>query len=223
MRNAHHGSRKWSIIIASTVCVSLIAIVVAGWLYYVKTQQPQPITYDTNDPVARQEVEGREEVVVAPAVQAEYKVAADMPRMLSIESIGVNARVLPMGVNPDNSLQAPVNIYDSGWYDGSAKPGQPGAALIDAHASGPTRQGLFAYLDTMQKGDRVKLERGDGEMLEYEVVAVETTALDAVDMQKVLKPYGDATEGLNLITCTGKWLQQQRTYNQRAIVYTQRV
>jgi LPXTG-site transpeptidase (sortase) family protein len=216
-------SNKWPIILASLLCIILIATVVLGWLYYTRAQQPKPVVYDTNDPVARQAVEGREEVVVTPDALAGYQVAADMPRILSIDSIGVRARVVPMGVNPDNSLQAPVNIYDSGWYNASAQPGQPGAAVIDAHASGPTRQGLFAYLDTMQNGDRVKVERGDGQVFEYDVVAVETMALDAIDMQKVLKPYGDATEGLNLITCTGQWLQEQRTYNQRAIVYTKRV
>lgn len=223
MRTPSHGFKKLPVFFASLFCIALIAAVVAGWLYYFRVQEPKPVIYDTSDPVARQQAEGREETVVVPDALAEYKVASDAPRLLTVESIGVRARILPMGVNPDNSLQAPINIYDSGWYTESAKPGQPGAAVVDAHASGPTRMGLFAYLDTMQQGDRVQVERGDGTVLEYEVVAVETTAIDAVDMQKVLKPYGDATEGLNLITCTGQWLKDQRTYNQRAIVYTKRV
>jgi LPXTG-site transpeptidase (sortase) family protein len=205
------------------VCIVLIAAVVIGWLYFTHEEEPKPVVYNQSDPVARQQAEGREEVAVQPDTLAGYTVAPDAPRLLTIESIGVRARVLPMGVNPDNSLQAPINIYDSGWYDQSAKPGQPGAVLIDAHASGPTRQGLFAYLDTMKAGDRVQLEKGNGEVLTYEVVATEAVPLDAVDMSKVTKPYGDVTEGLNLITCTGQWLQAQRTYNQRAIVYTKRV
>lgn len=216
-------SKKAPIIIGSIALILLVASMIFGWLYYQHSIEPKPVTYDTTDPVARQEVEGREEVAVTPDALAGYQVAADQPRLLTIDKINIRARILPMGINPDNSMQAPVNIFDSGWYDRSAKPGEAGASVIDAHASGPTRQGLFAYLDTLVAGDRVKVERGDGEVLEYEVSAVETVPLDSIDMEKVLRPYGDVTEGLNLITCAGRWLQNQQTYDQRAIVYTKRV
>lgn len=223
MHTRSHSSKKAPFIVASILCIALIAGVTIGWLYYFRSQQPQPVVFNAADPVARQQAEGREETVVTPDALSGYTVAADLPRVLSIESIGVRARVLPMGINPDNSLQAPINIYDSGWYNASAKPGQPGASVIDAHASGPTRQGLFAYLDTMKNGDRVKVERGDGQVFEYEVVAVEKVGLAAIDMEKVVQPYEGVSEGLNLITCTGQWLKDQRTYDQRAIVYTKRV
>lgn len=216
-------SKKAPFIIGSLILVLLVAGGVFGVFYYLHKTEPKPVVYDKADPVARQQVEGREEVPVAPDALAGYDVAPDEPRILTIDSIDVRARILPMGVNPDNSMQAPVNIYDSGWYNRSAKPGQAGASVIDAHASGPTRQGLFAYLDTLKQGDRVSVERGDGETLNYEVMMVETVSLSAIDMEKVLRPYGDATEALNLITCAGQWLQDQRTYDQRAIVYTKRI
>lgn len=215
--------KKAPFILGSIVLVLLVTGGVFGVLYYMHKTEPKPVIYDKADPVARQQVEGREEVPVAPDALAGYTVAADEPRILTINSIDVRARILPMGVNPDNSMQAPINIYDSGWYNRSAKPGQPGASVIDAHASGPTRQGLFAYLDTLKQGDRVSVERGDGEVLNYEVMAVETVPLSAIDMEKVLQPYSDAIEALNLITCAGQWLQDQRTYDQRAIVYTKRI
>lgn len=153
----------------------------------------------------------------------DYKVAADMPRFLSIAKINLKARILPMGINSEGAVQAPVNIYDSGWYKGGAKPGTPGASFIDAHASGSTRQGLFAYLDTLKNGDTVSVEQGDGEIFNYKVVQVETVARDAVDMDKALKVYGGASEGLNLMTCTGKWIANEKTYDKRVVVYTERV
>jgi hypothetical protein len=55
------------------------------------------------------------------------------------------------------------------------------------------------------------------------VVHVETVPKESVDMQEVLRTYGDATEGLNLMTCTGTWIKDERTYDKRAIVYTERV
>ena len=177
----------------------------------------------SDDPEKRQAAEGRDEQDLPSNFLANYKVAANLPRALYVDKLGIAARVLPMGVNPDGAMQAPINIFDSGWYSGSAKPGTPGAVVIDAHASGPTRQGLFAYLNTLVVGDVVTIERGDGTKLSYKVVQTETVALDAVDMAKVLLPHGTATEGLNLITCDGQWLQSSGTYDKRTIVYTERM
>lgn len=174
---------------------------------------------DNSDPASRQAAEGRDETAVEDDALANYTVAADAPRLLTINEIDVRARILPMEVNPDNSMQAPLNIYDSGWYTGSTKPGQSGAMLIDGHASGPTREGLFAYLDTLKKGDEVTVERGDGETFSYTVRHVETVDLEDVDMQKLLQTYDGAEQGLNMITCAGAWMQDEKTFNQRTMVY----
>lgn len=167
--------------------------------------------------------EGKDESDPEQAVLSAYSVAPDNPRMLHIDKININARVLPMGVNPDNSVQAPVNIFDAGWYNDSAKPGDIGAVFINAHASGPTRQGLFAYLDTLTKGDKLKIEKGDGTFINYRVVYVETVDLKKVDMRKVLLPYGNTLRGLNLMTCSGEWVQDAQTYDKRTVVYTEQI
>jgi LPXTG-site transpeptidase (sortase) family protein len=172
---------------------------------------------------ATQAQEGKDETEPTVESLANYTVAASLPRALYIDKLDVAARVLPMGVNNDGSIQAPINIFDAGWYNGSIKPGEIGAAFIDGHASGPTRAGLFAYLDTLQVGDQLGVEKGDGSRLQYRVVHVETVALEDVDMKKALLPYGNTLRGLNLMTCTGEWLQDRNTYDQRVIVYTEQV
>lgn len=182
-----------------------------------------PTAASDETPENRQAAEGRDEQDLPQNFLASYTVAPDAPRALYIDKINVAARVLPMGVNPDNSMQAPINIFDSGWYTGSAKPGTAGAVVINAHASGPTREGLFAYLNTLAEGDTLAVERGDGARFSYRVVYTETVALDDVDMNKVLLPHGNATEGLNLITCDGEWLQGGETFDHRTIIYTERV
>jgi len=178
------------------------------------------------NPSARQKSEGRDETDVTADMIRNYVVMPSMPRIVTIKDAKINARVLPMDVNPDNSVQAPVNVFDAGWYTGSAKPGEPGAALIDGHSSGATRQGEFAYLDLLQVGDLVEVERGDGQKLTYEVAYKEIVALKDVDMKKLLLPYGDNAQGLNLITCTGKSIKNKDgsfTYDHRVLVYTKRV
>jgi LPXTG-site transpeptidase (sortase) family protein len=151
---------------------------------------------------------------------ANYRVAPDEPRALYIDTLNIAARIRPMGLNTDKSIQAPTNIYDAGWYTGSAKPGANGALFIDGHASGDTRYGLFGSLDLLKKGDMVTVEKGDGTKLKYKVVQTETVSLKDVDMNKVLAPYPGVTKGLNLMTCTGVWVKDAATLDKRVIVYT---
>lgn len=166
--------------------------------------------------------EGKDETGLASDVIDKYHVAPDLPRVLTIDKIKIKSRILPMSVNNDGSMQTPINIFDSGWYSGSVKPGTVGAAVIDGHASGSSRQGLFADLDTLVVGDVIKIEKGNNQVLKYNVVHTEISDIDTVDMKKMLKPYGDAAEGLNLITCTGKWINDKKTYDKRVLVFAER-
>lgn len=205
--------------------VSLVLIAATTYVAIDLWVSSQPSTVDTSKVTTEnwQESEGRDETEPTPQTLSEHKVAPDEPRMLKIAKLGINARVLSMGVNLDNTIQAPINIYDSGWYKDSAKPGQSGAVFINAHASGPTREGLFAYLDTLQVGDEVEIEKGDGSTVRYRVVHNETIDLKKVDMGKVLSTYNGAEKGLNLMTCNGSWLQDSRTYDHRTMIYTEQV
>ena len=150
----------------------------------------------------------------------QYQVASDQPRAIYINKINVAAKILPMGVNADSSLQAPVNAYDAGWYTSSAKPGQDGAILIDGHASETgTHYGLFGYLVDIVVGDEVIIERGDGVKFTYIVKNISTEPVDGLDMSKTLVPFGDAKQGVNLIACAGSWKADGSTLDQRLIVY----
>jgi LPXTG-site transpeptidase (sortase) family protein len=212
--------------------LAVIIVVVTGYVGFDIWQTNTALKQDLSKTVsqlgspnaeAHQDNEGRDETPVLKDAVDSYRVAPSLPRVVTIDKVKVRARVVSMDVNPDNSIQAPINIYDAGWYTGSAKPGEPGAALIDGHASGATRQGLFAYLDTLTVGDVIKVERGDGTRFVYEVVYAEIVNKDEVDMTALLKPYDGVAQGLNLITCTGKYIKDQKTYDHRAIVYTKLV
>lgn len=176
---------------------------------------------DSDDPVKA--AEGSEMTAATSNDLSTYTVAADAPRLLTIEKINVAARIRPMGLNPDKTIQSPKNVNDAGWYTGSVKPGESGALFIDGHASGATRYGLFGSLDKLKNGDTVKLEKGDKTVLTYKVVHVEIVPLDSIDMSKALAPYPRVDKGLNLMTCTGKWLDANETLDHRVVVYTEQV
>ncbi len=188
----------------------------------VEAQYTTPSTQQATDQ-SHQEREGKDESELPAGSLASYQTAPDSPRAVYIDKLKVAARLQPMGVNADNSLQAPINIYDAGWYTGSAIPSQGGAVVIDGHASGPTREGLFAYLDTLVKGDRVTVETGNGKKYTYKVIAKETVDRTKVDMQKLMLPYGNIIQGANFITCSGDWQQNDQTFSKRTVVYTELV
>lgn len=148
----------------------------------------------------------------------EYVVAVDRPRYLSINKLGVNkARILPMGVNSKGELATPSNIFDVGWYEASGKPGQGGTMVIDGHNGGPTKHGVFKQLPTLVSGDLITVERGDGLILKYQVVENKEIPLTEADnyMSVAVKSPEKGKESLTLISCTGEWSQQQRTYLSR--------
>lgn len=210
----------------------LVVVALAGYVVYdfwvveQKTKAilvaPGVITAAAADDPQRAE-EGVE--VSPPTVDdiSTYTVAADAPRFIKINKLNITARVRPMGVNADKTIQSPKNVNDAGWYTGSSKPGAAGAMFIDGHASGVTRYGLFGNLDRLRPGDEVIIEKGDGTPLTYRVVHTETLPLDAIDMNKILQPYGGVEKGLNLMTCTGKWLNETKTLDHRIVVYTEQV
>jgi len=161
-----------------------------------------------------------DETKPAGSVLSDYHVAADLPRFLTISKLGIQARVKRMGVKADNSLQAPPNIYDAGWYDGSAKPGEAGAMLLDGHVHGPTQPGVFMNLKKLVAGDTIQVERGDGKVMTYKVVTTKTYDVNNVDMAAALSPVVAGKPGLNLMTCAGKYDAAAKEYRQRLVVFT---
>ncbi len=222
---------KHRIILISSLVVGFFAIGCIGsitWLVsrHAKLQPSQVAVFDQTtvvDPRTRQTKEGSDKAPLPVDALNNYKVAASLPRALYISKINVAARILPMSVNPDDSVQAPLNINDSGWYNGSVKPGGVGAMFIDGHSSGATREGLFGSLDELAEGDTMQVEKGDGTRLTYKVVHTETVDRDAVDMHKMMLPYGNAPRGLNLMTCSGTWVDSDKTLTQRVLVFTEQV
>lgn len=152
-----------------------------------------------------------------------YRVADNLPRFLTIGSIGVYTKVLPVGLSSNNEILTPKNIYNVGWYQGSSKPGQRGAIFINGHVSGPTKRGVFYNIKKLNIGDIVKLESGNAELFEYRVVHKEEVPVTEVDMNKVLLSYDIDKQGLNLMTCGGEFDKKSSSYNKRTIVYAVRI
>lgn len=153
-----------------------------------------------------------------------YTVAADLPRYITIPAINVpKTRVMQLGLTKNNQIAVPSNIYDAGWYNRSAKPGQPGAMFIYGHVSSWQADGIFYNLKKMKPGDTVSITRGDGRVFTYQVVSSKIYSYNNVDMKAVLSPAVPGTPGLNLMTCTGNVIKGTSEFNERLVVFTKQV
>jgi hypothetical protein len=150
---------------------------------------------------------------------AMYAVAADLAKYIKIPKLGVDARVLQVGVTTSGALATPSNVFDTAWYTGSAKPGQPGATLIDGHVSSWTTKGVFYGIKTLVAGDTIQIVKGDNSVLTYKVVKTQVYPAGTVDMQAAVTPVIAGQSGLNLITCTGQVIKGTSEFNQRELVF----
>ena len=209
---------KWAIwsVLAVLVLVFLIRVVSFEASYYSEKEGSERDVVET-----AVEVEEEEELIEEEPTEEEvheYTVAADRPRYLTIEKLGIhNARILAMGVNVNGELDTPRNVYDVGWYEGSGKPGRGGTMIIDGHNGGPHVLGVFKNLPNLVAGDIVQVERGDGVIYRYKVVENVTVPLAESDayMSTAAKSPEAGKESVTLITCTGEWSQTQGTYLSR--------
>jgi LPXTG-site transpeptidase (sortase) family protein len=212
-RNLHIA--RWTFLLFMTAAIVIYIYFGIRW-YNTGELSPLPL------PVAAADDSLSEEKISKQQVNA-YTVEPTNPRMIRIPSIGVyEARILQVGVTPNNMLDTPNNINDTGWYSKSAKPGSgAGAVVINGHNGGVTKDGIFARINTLKQGDEVSIERGDGKKFTYEVRDVRDMPLDWVNktgMKEMMYSVDPSKEGLSLITCSGKWIPKQKVFDRRVLV-----
>ncbi|MDP9115720.1 MAG: class F sortase [Actinomycetota bacterium] len=142
------------------------------------------------------------------------------PLRVCIPSIGVNASVIQLGLNADNTVQVPPlsQIADAGWYRYSPVPGAPGPTIILGHVdSAQYGRGVFFDLGRMRAGDRVSVTRSDGAVATYRITRVSEFAKSAFPTQLV---YGN-TPGptVRLITCGGAFDASAGSYVDNIIAF----
>lgn len=126
------------------------------------------------------------------------------PLRLIIESIGVDAPVLEMGLEEGGIPEVPLNGEDVAWYDFSSKPGAGSNAVFAGHINWAGELGVFGELDKVQPGDAIRLIAQDGREYEYEVTA--NFAVDPEDPESLKVMAATETDMVTLITCGGTWL-----------------
>lgn len=145
-----------------------------------------------------------------------------VPVRLRIPRIGVDARIIPVGVNARGEMDSPNDAWSVGWYAPGFKPWELGNAVLAAHVDyvniGPA---VFYNLKLLTAGDRLMVLAADSQEYEFEVKEVHHYAASDAPVDRI---FGEnPNRGLNLVTCGGTFNPRTHDYDQRVVVYTEAV
>jgi len=142
------------------------------------------------------------------------------PVRVQIPAVGVDARVIELGLRPDGRLEVPGDPGEAGWWRGGPRPGQRGPAVIAGHVDDRTGPAVFASLRSLHRGDEVWVADRAGRRVRFVVQALEEHPKDRFPTQRVYGATGDAA--LRLITCTGRFDNAAGHYDDNLVVFATR-
>jgi LPXTG-site transpeptidase (sortase) family protein len=156
--------------------------------------QVEPIVDPSNGPLLREK-----QSALDPAGARKQ-----MPRpvRIVIPSIGLSAPVVPLGLNPDRTLQVPRHFGDTGWFRGGPEPGEPGAAVIVGHVASRSGPAVFYRLREVRVGELVTIRLQGGSTVRYVVNSMVRVRKSRFPTKRVYTRTKEPT--LRLITCAGK-------------------
>jgi hypothetical protein len=131
-------------------------------------------------------------------------VKRSLPVSIAIPAIGVDSRLLRLGVNANGTIQVPslnVTPGQAAWYKYSATPGQLGVSVIEGHVDTYHGPAVFFRLGGLRPGDIVKVRLADGVTTVFRITGVRQYLKSKFPAKTI---YG-ATRyaALRLITCGG--------------------
>jgi sortase (surface protein transpeptidase) len=139
------------------------------------------------------------------------------PERIRIPAIGVSAPVIPLGLNPDRSLEVPQDFGDTGWFKGGPEPGERGAAVIVGHVDSRSGPAVFYRLRALRAGDSIWIRLRDGSSVRYVVTRGRSAPKNRFPTKLV---YARTTQPtLRLVTCDGAFDTSTGHYVDNYIVF----
>lgn len=165
---------------------------------------PLPINHEISMPVPQ----------ALAAEPSEFPAAsAAKPASVSIPSIKLNSKIVPMGLTKGGDLDVPSGKTNNiGWYAAGTTPGEVGSAVLDAHV-----YAAFKNLHSVKVGQDIYVTMDSGATLHFKITEKKTLSLKAISADEF---YNDASgKNLHLITCAGTFSKNTGTYSHRLLVY----
>jgi hypothetical protein len=141
------------------------------------------------------------------------------PVRVSIPAIDAASSLMPLGLNPDRTIQVPPlsNPLQAGWYSLGPTPGEAGSSVILGHVDGHNEPGIFFRLRDLRPGNPVLVAREDGVTARFVVYRTEQVPKDDFPTEKVYAATNRPE--LRLITCGGSFDWLSGNYRDNVIVF----
>jgi len=141
---------------------------------------------------------------------------APLPTRLKIATLGVDAPIVPVGLEPSGIMASPSRASDVGWYKLGPRPGEPSNAILAGHIDWNGEIGVFNQLHTLAPGDVIEVQSEGGATHRYVVESVRSYNNATAPVEEIF----GGTDGpvLTLITCTGPYDPVTRSYPDRLVV-----
>jgi sortase (surface protein transpeptidase) len=139
-----------------------------------------------------------------------------VPVRLAIPTLGVDAQVVPVGLEPNGEMQVPP-ADQAGWYFYGPRPGEAdGTAVIAAHVDYGGQRGVFFDLRSLEVGAEVVVADESGVPRRFVVTERFQVDKDQLPIEQIF--VADGPPGLTLITCGGSFDSGARSYRDNIVV-----
>lgn len=138
------------------------------------------------------------------------------PRRLRLPDLSVDAEVVPVGLEPDGSMEVPP-ADRVGWYVHGVRPGADrGSAVLAAHVDQGGERGVFFELARLPVGATVEVVDDAGDTRRWTVTERYQVDKDTLDIPELFRDSGPPA--LTLITCGGAFDRGARSYEDNLVV-----
>ncbi len=138
---------------------------------------------------------------------------------LVIPSLNIRAPIEKVGITKTGKMAVTRGYSNVGLYKFGVAPGQKGNAVIGGHVDNALGlPAVFNDLNKLKKGDNVFVADEHGNMLRFVVTKTQIYDVTQAPVDSIFGP--STTAHLNLITCDGTWIQSQKSYDKRLVVFT---
>jgi hypothetical protein len=144
--------------------------------------------------------------------------ATSRPVRLVVRSVGLDAPIVPVGVERNGAMALPEDVDHVGWYRYGPPPATAyGSAVLAGHVDDEEQGlGVMARLRSVDVGARVVVARTGGKPSDFTVVSRERIAKAALPVEALFRREGPPR--LVLITCGGAFDSARGAYEENLVV-----
>ena len=144
--------------------------------------------------------------------------APPAPVRLAVAAIGIDAAVVPVGIDPGGLMTVPEDVRTVGWYQwGGAPSSQVGTTVLAGHVDDRVQgRGAFFDLRATEVGDEVAVTDEDGATTTWRVTGRRTYDKASLPVDQLYRR--DGPPRLVLITCGGEFDRAARRYESNVVV-----